>query len=716
MSNFNDIPQISVHDLPGALQSGENQIPLEQKDVAFPDQDRSDESMIREATSNRFLSEAFESSRGLIGIWNVTELMLRAYVEPIKWKGSDQLRSHLGIPLLAENFYSMLSVVQQTLFSGYRPFQIDPTSDTSIDTAQANEALITAQLKRCGYKGGTAKQEIRAISYDGLLYGTGCGFIGWETKTITVKRKRKKNADVAVGAPGGSVTFKYDEDDVEDYNDSIEINHPILEHVPIRRIRVSPDCRRANIQTAQWAGRLIYLSSYELDTLRDVEGYNIPTRDQLVALSTPQKRDSTSTNPMDTQGGVPYNPVFQNVTTPTKAYPENYEDSTVDPLAKKWEIFEYWTDTRVAWILEGQYCIRNESHDLGRIPFLSFAFREAPDSFYGYGLGFWLTDFQRIAQGITNAFLDDLNLNLMGTYTSPAGLNNTAQAQWIFPGKVFKSDGQNKVEAMTRNSINAQEPLSIIAQCKDWASQISGAGPGVQGANPGAAGNMRTPAGVNLIAQGESVKQQDLLDQICDLVFVPFLEFCIEQNRKLKPSQVRAMLSAELGKAFKAEPIDVINGDYKVTISAGTKLAARAALNQSIGFIQSIITSPGSTEMLAQQAMKIDYVSFVKAVFESTGYPYQAQIIVPMDDADKQRVAAAQQQPGQAEQLELVKGQVKQQVDDNQAENRILIKTGETALKHGEPQKGAKQANPAQEALNKTQRTAFQRSDAEFNQ
>jgi len=131
----------------------------------------------------------------------------------------------------------------------------------------------------------------------------------------------------------------------------------------------------------------------------------------------------------------------------------------------------------------------------------------------------------------------DVNKNLMGTYTSPAGANNTAQAQWIFPGKVFKNDPQGKIEPMARNAVTAQEPLAVIAQMKQWASAIVGSGPGTLGANPGASGDMRTPAGVAAISGGESVKLQDLIDVISEQIFVPFLEYCIEQNQKLKPSR-----------------------------------------------------------------------------------------------------------------------------------------------------------------------------------
>src|SRR6202161_301620 len=166
-SHFKDTGQIRLLDIPGAVPYGETALPIGPTEVAFEDQARSDESMMREANRNREESEAFIVTRGLLGRWNMAEIMLRAWVEPIKWKGSDQFRSHLGIPLVAEQFYSIHSVVNQTLFGGYRVFKIDATSGTSLECALAQEAILKAELKTCGFKGVSAKSEMREITYDG---------------------------------------------------------------------------------------------------------------------------------------------------------------------------------------------------------------------------------------------------------------------------------------------------------------------------------------------------------------------------------------------------------------------------------------------------------------------------------------------------------------------------------------------------------------------
>src|SRR5579863_10419598 len=150
--HFEDHGQMRIQELPGAVPYGETALPIGAKEVAFADQARDDLSMLKEGNLNREESESFIATRGLIGRWNMAELMLRAWVEPVKWKGSDQFRSHLGVPLVAEQFYSIHSVVNQTLFGGYRSFKIDPTSGTPLECAEAQQAIVNAQLKNCGYK------------------------------------------------------------------------------------------------------------------------------------------------------------------------------------------------------------------------------------------------------------------------------------------------------------------------------------------------------------------------------------------------------------------------------------------------------------------------------------------------------------------------------------------------------------------------------------
>jgi hypothetical protein len=678
-----------VQDLPGALIAlRKSAQPFQPEDVTF-EQPRVDHAFLKEITENRRLSEAFIMSRGFIARWNADEILLRAYVEPIKWKGSqDQYRSSIGIPILAENFYSLLSAFQQTLFSGNRPFLIDPGPSTKLEVAQAQEALITAQLKAAGPKGTSGKQQIRGIGYEMFLYGTGVCMVGWQECKCTriVRRKKEAPKSVPINDQGATATIHANEDDIEEIPETYYVNRPVVEHVPLRRVRFAPDCRQGDIRTGSWRGRIFYASAYDLDEYRGVDGYEIPTREQLISLTTPYKTEPTTHNVLETQiGGITNaSPVQSNVALAPKAIPESLtEFANVDPLAKKFEIFEYITDKRVGWVLENQYLIKNKNLGENELQMFSCNFREAPDSFLGYGLGWFVGDFQHIAQGLINYGFDNYAIELMGTYQRDEGVNISSQPQWMFPGKVAPKG----ISLMDRGKPAAHD-FGISDKLKSYAASIAGAGAGIQGVNPGSPGDMRTKQGVQTLNAGDDTKLTDLVDQVCELIFVPMLEFMVENNRKLKPSQLRQMLSQVLEDATKADPLDVINGNYKVSISAGAKLRARQALNQALGYIQSVLQQPSLAEQLATAAVKIDWPVFIKGILEGFGYPYQQQLIVPMTDEDKQRLAQQQQSPGQKVAGELLKVQAqtagKQKIDENQGEIRAMLATQKAMFEHSD--------------------------------
>jgi hypothetical protein len=683
--------QITLDQLPGAVPLAEQTGLLQAKDVGFAGDERPDAALLSEINQNIQLSTSFMQSKGMESQWNLSEILLRAFVKPEKWRGSDQFRSHLGLPILAEQFYSLLSSIQQAIFAGVSFFKIDSTQATELDVSRAQQGLVEWATKTCGPFDGSLKQEMRLVLYDGFLYGTGCSFIGWRKSKKQITTKAYKNPPVSIGADMGNVSVPQgDPDELIDVVTEVEVNKPCFEHVPIRRFRCAPDCRRSQARSATWAARLLYLTSYQLDELRDTEGYNIPSRSELIALTTPTNISGSERNPLDyTPGGIYPTSAVEGM---QKAHPESdSERNNVDPLSSKFEIVDYWTNNLHVMVLEKQYILLKEEHDEGQNPFLTFNFRESPDSLHGVGLGSLLANFQRLATGVCNYFMDDLTLNLLGTYARPRGLNTSSQSDFIFPGKVFTFDsspsGQGGgFQQLSRNGAGP-DILSIIGQVKAWAASLTGIGAAQTGSNPGKTGDFRTGAGVNLLASGENTKSQDLIDQICDLVLLPFLQYCVKQNKKLKPSQVRQILSKELDKAYTGDPLTVINADYKISISAGTRLAAAQALQSRLGFVVQILQSPGITQQLEVTGKKILYDNLMRNILDSTGYSYE-ELIGDMSDEDKKRVADQSQAAQAQSKVALQQGatQSKIAVNENQAENRALLKQQEHMYQQSDKQ------------------------------
>ena len=141
-----------------------------------------------------------------------------------------------------------------------------------------------------------------------------------------------------------------------------------------------------------------------------------------------------------------------------------------------------------------------------------------------------------------------------------------------------------------------------------------------------------------------------------------------------------------------------------------------------MGILTTVLQSPGTVENLAVQGMKIDYNAMFSAMFDVFNSPYKEAIIKPMNDEDKARLAAdtkAAQSQGKLAAIQ-AQGEVKKGVDDNQAENRMLIETGKHTLRsNGMDQQAqidaiqakAEAQTPEAQGLERAARGAFTKED-----
>jgi hypothetical protein len=123
--------------------------------------------------------------------------------------------------------------------------------------------------------------------------------------------------------------------------------------------------------------------------------------------------------------------------------------------------------------------------------------------------------------------------------------------------------------------------------------------------------------------------------------------------------------------------MDVMNGDYQVTISAATKLAARQQVNQALGFIATLVQNGGLVQELAAQGTKFNAGNFIKVLFESTGYPYREDLFQEMTPQEMQAYQQMQAGPKPDVKNDLIKihaqGTEKIRAQENNAENKALI-------------------------------------------
>src|SRR5208282_5430942 len=81
--------------------------------------------------------------------------------------------------------------------------------------------------------------------------------------------------------------------------------------------------------------------------------------------------------------------------------------------------------------------ICNDKNPYGKIPYLSVNWWDIPEAFWGMGLAKTIGSEQRLQQGVTNAWLDGVSLNLNGVYIRVEGKSQApSQSIRMSPGKI----------------------------------------------------------------------------------------------------------------------------------------------------------------------------------------------------------------------------------------------------------------------------------------
>jgi len=139
------------------------------------------------------------------------------------------------------------------------------------------------------------------------------------------------------------------------------------------------------------------------------------------------------------------------------------------------------------------------------------------------------------------------------------------------------------------------------------------------------------------------------IDFVVMLVIVPFLEFVHESNsRWLSVDEISEILDSALVKAYEGDAIEIKNANVKFSMQAGTRLRAKAGMQQVIPQLIQLLASAPVLTALQDQQMKVNFVKLIQQFMDMTDWPGEQEIIAAMTDDDKQLMKqksdAAQQQ------------------------------------------------------------------------
>jgi len=582
-----------------ALDEGKALGPIEAKDATFVDEKLDDETALAIVLQDANIGQRYLQTKTLPSEWNTHDDVYRAFVNPRNWPNSNVPRSNLSMPLVLETIESLLPQTHLAYFSDPQPFMIDPKGRTSAEAARAMGKVANWACRTAGFE-----EEIRKVLKSCLLYGQGVLKWGWETKKAKKKHYRR--------TPGG-VEIQQKED---------FISQPTCEFVDLRNIIVDPSTRNHDIRTSGYRVFQKFISAYELDDLRNDPMYkNVPTRSELkrilADLGQETKDTIIGTKPLTWRE---YQAELQRTKT------------SGDPLSAPLEILEYETDDRIITVLERCIVIRNDENEEGCSHYLSCAFIDVLNSFYGFGVTKLLEGEQRLQAGVLNAYNDSLALRLNPVWHRKKGLGTRSQTITISPGKIINDDGE--IAPLQMESVSA-EALQAIQASEARAARRVGANFGQE--MPTQA--MRTAEGVQAFTSGVQVRLQYFIRNFSTQVYVP----CIEQficlcKDNLTPEQINEILSQEDGQVFQGDVMELYNGQYDIDVLSSTQLAGRRAMQAMIPLMMQMLGQPALVQLLNVQGKKFDFAEFFKEVFDISGWP-ATDLIVDMTPEDMQRMA-----------------------------------------------------------------------------
>ena len=568
--------------------------------------------------------------------WTMADLL---YQSPMSGNGdgaTDVATSAVPKFMVSNHISSIVPKIMGGIFYEDPCFLLRPSPGTTPDVIDAKTAIFTFQLKAMRFE-----EEVERGLEQMALLGTAIwkwGYTEYEHKG----KKYKRYADKTTIDDGGKTveidTPESDDFEIEFYTE--KVSHPWLKYCDIRTVLVDPGCRCGDIRRAAWVVYRDYATYQDLNKLRGMEGYNIPSEEVLKAMfmkpHTGAKPDNISmTIP---EGMMGYLQHARPRATATSA----------DPTRAPLEILERWDNEKVVVVLmyNGNYIlIRNEANPYGKIPFFSANWRNIPDSFYGQGLGLLIGSEQIVEQGVTNLALDLLAYCLQPVALRKKGFNAPTQnTRWEQGGIIDVEEDVEKAFKFLQMPAPPGEAFQFIQQSQSSGASTSGANEQViQGA--GHAGisttGMRSGTGAAAVIQANASRLDGPTGRFVRQVFEPWLHQMDELDNDWLPTDVlRDILGDEIGEHFKIDHIDYRNSEVKYEVLAGANLGAKKEMAQFLPILIQMFTNPIFLQGIKDAGYKFDALAIFQSFCDAAGWKFSQKFVVPMTDQEKAKVQA----------------------------------------------------------------------------
>lgn len=578
-------------------------------------------------------AENFESTKQFVMGWPSATALYQSPFTSRYWEGTQTERANVPFFTVAGCVEALIPQIINGLFYENPPFLCQQRPKTSSQAARAVQAILGYQLEDIKFQ-----EEIRRGAKNCVLFGTGIWKMGWETSTREIKEYVRKDHPVTIANQAGlpDISLVPEDEQIEEKTTTEYVDRPTFEHiVNLRHVLVDPGLNVPDIQKAKYVVHRMYMTWEQLNNLRDRPGFTIPSKEELLELFFPPKEQ-----PEAAAAEVSIrNPLWD------ARSEARYVETTADPFNQPLEVLERWDKNKYTVVLQKKLVLCHDDNPYGQIPFLSVGWWDVPEAFWSIGLAKTIGAEQRLQQGVTNAWLDNLSLNLNGVYVRVMGKSTPTQSIRVSPGKIVNVENKGDFEVLDRLP-SVPEALQSIAMSQSRAEQLSGAGDITSQGIAGSSGHSnlaRSATGANLLGSGQSSKVQDFVGKLADNVIVPFLYFAHAMNSALLPaSTLRYILDEELQHEWKSDVVELMNARVKFSISAASRMQARRNMAQALPIMLQFLNSPQIVQSLAVEGKKLAIDEILRMLWEVSDWKNLRDVVVVMTPQDQQRWAASQ--------------------------------------------------------------------------
>jgi hypothetical protein len=587
--------------------------------------------------------------------------------------------------------------LMESLFYEDPPFLLRPRPGTSQDIVRAKTALFAAQLTEMKFE-----TQCERLFAQMALLGTCIAKYGWTEKTETKKVYSAKAEPEKITSPTGFVSTIHtpDSDEIVWEYEETKKYCPWLKFVDRRTIRVDPGCRVGDIQEAKYVIETQYPNYHELDDLREMPDYDVPSESVLREFFEREEGamvpgdNLTMTLPEGMRGWLQH------------AVPRNHK-TTSDPLETPLLLIERQDKYSIITVLvhgADYILIRNSENPACKITYFSANWRDLPDCFDGQGLGQLIGAEQIRIQGTKNLATDILAYGLHPQAVRKKGFNTPTQSIiWKQGGIIDVDDDVDKAFKFLQFPAIPAEAWQYVSEAKATAEETSGAnqqttmGAGAQGVKTT---GMRSGTGAAAVVQANASRLDNPIGRFIRQIFVPFLYELDQMNNQFLPSSaLRMILDETSAKGLEIDQKEFRNAQLEYEVLAGAHLGPKKEMAQFMPFILQIANNPVLMQAAADQGLNFQFDAFFKIFCDLAGFKYSQQFFSPQTAAQKQKsdanspaaMAAAKQQGAQSAQTAQFshEQQMEDQKQIGKAANQVLRQTlehaTETEANTGEP-------------------------------